>query len=513
VSKYYTLLLIFTTIQSEAQYDPQKELGELFVNVQTAPVFPDSKTFVDAVPRFSSGVILKKYNQEKTATGFNLRAFVEQNFIIPASPAYTNSSAFPAIEKHIDDLWDKLVRHDRPASGSLVTLPYPYIVPGGRFNEMYYWDSYFTMLGLKVAHREGLIRNMVDNFAYLIKTYGMVPTGTRSYYLSRSQAPFFSKMVELLAGVQGDTVYRRYLPSLQKEYNFWMDGADRLTDKSQADKRVVLLGKKMILNRYWDNENTPRPEAYKEDLATASLVPNVNPEITYRHIRAAGESGWDFSSRWLLDGLTMSSIHSTDIIPVDLNCLLYHLELTLAKTYALKSEKMLGEQYSKKAELRRKAIIEYCWDSTRNFFVDYDFTRKKSTGIYSMAGIFPLFFRVADQHQADQVAIFLERYFLYPGGLVTSALSTHQQWDAPNGWAPMQWMSYESLKHFGHSDLATKVRERWMNSIRNEYGRSGKLLEKYNVLYPDAPGDGGEYPSQDGYGWTNGVFLQMLNEQ
>jgi alpha,alpha-trehalase len=376
---------------------------------------------------------------------------------------------------------------------------------------MYYWDSYFTMLGLRVSHKDVLIHNIVDNFVYLIKTYGHIPNGTRTYYLSRSQPPFFSLMVELLVEANGNKEYINYLPSLQAEYDFWMDGANKLNTNSPARDRVVLLDDKTILNRYWDNDSTPRAEAYKEDIALAAQV-NSKPEVTYRNIRAACESGWDFSARWFLDGTRMSTIRTTEIIPVDLNCLLYNLEKVLANAYEISGDRKKSELFINKAEARKNAIIKYCWDKDSNFFTDYDFTRKKPTGIYSLAGMYPFYFSLAEQEHADKAAILLEKYFLFPGGLLSDLMITGQQWDAPNGWAPLNWIAYKGLKNYKHDMLANTIRNRWLQNVKNEYKRTGKLIEKYNVLYPEMPGSGGEYPSQDGFGWTNGIYLKMLKE-
>ena len=176
---------------------------------------------------------------------------------------------------------------------SLVPLPHRYVVPVGRFREIYYWDSYFTMLGLEQSGRHDLVVDMVQNFAWLIDTFGHVPNGNRSYYLSRSQPPFFAAMVELLAERDGERVYATYLPQLAREYAFWMDGVARLAPGS-AYRRVVRLKDGTILNRYWDDRETPREESYREDIETARTSTRPAHEV-YRNLRAAAESGWDFS--------------------------------------------------------------------------------------------------------------------------------------------------------------------------------------------------------------------------
>ena len=237
------------------------------------------------------------------------------------------------MRSHIDRLWPVLTRAPAPAVkySSRLPLPHRYVVPGGRFTEMYYWDSYFTMLGLQASGSHELLRQMCDNFAFLVERYGHIPNGNRSYYLSRSQPPFFAPMVGLLVDQQGASAYSRYLAALQKEYDFWMEGSERLS-VGQPHRRVVRLSDDAILNRYWDDRATPREESYREDVATANAIQRPKEEV-YRNLRAAAESGWDFSSRWLADGKTLASIRTVDLIPVDLNSVLYRLEQTLASAY------------------------------------------------------------------------------------------------------------------------------------------------------------------------------------
>ena len=174
------------------------------------------------------------------------------------------------MREHIDALWKVLERkpEDQRPYSSRLALPHRYVVPGGRFNEIYYWDSYFTMLGLEESGRHDLTVSMLDNFAWLIDQFGHVPNGNRSYYLSRSQPPFFAAMVELAALRDGDATYRKYLPQLRREYEFWMEGAASLAPGS-VHRRAVRLRDGTLLNRYWDDRDTPRDEAYREDVATA----------------------------------------------------------------------------------------------------------------------------------------------------------------------------------------------------------------------------------------------------
>ncbi|HYL70584.1 MAG TPA: trehalase family glycosidase, partial [Candidatus Dormibacteraeota bacterium] len=178
---------------------PHQLYGELFEQVQEQQVFPDSKTFCDAIPKAPPEAILARYRGAPPETLAALRAFVAENFTAPGAAA-GQTSAPPAglsLSAHIDALWNILTRSpgDVPPYSSLLPLPQPFVVPGGRFREIYYWDSYFTMLGLLESGRRDLTEAMVSDFARLIDSYGRIPNGNRNYYLTRSQPPFFFAMV------------------------------------------------------------------------------------------------------------------------------------------------------------------------------------------------------------------------------------------------------------------------------------------------------------------------------
>ncbi len=481
-------------------------LGVLFEDVQQSGIFADSKTFNDCIPLAAASEILDVYQATKNQPTFDLATFVTTYFQIPTTHinAYHSDTTKP-IEQHIDGLWDVLTREAEPSVGSLIGLPQPYIVPGGRFQEIYYWDSYFTMLGLQVSQRQDLIKAMVNNFAHLIDTLGHIPNGNRSYYVSRSQPPFFALMVALLGASTLDT----YLPFIEKEYNFWMDGETHLSSAVDSVARVVRLADGTVLNRYWDALDTPRPEAFKEDVEVAQHATQQPTTETYRHLRAAAESGWDFSSRWLADGQHLSSIVTTQILPIDLNCLLYYIEKILAKTYQ-NAASSKASFYYKKAEQRQKAIQATFWDAATGFFFDYNFHQQQHTACYSLAACFPLFVGIATPTQAEKVAKLLETKFLQAGGLLTTLHHTGQQWDAPNGWAPLHWIAYQGLCRYGHTALAKKIKTAWLETCQKVYQNTGKMTEKYNVANPDLLGGGGEYPNQDGFGWSNGVFLALI---
>ena len=501
------------SIEMKSHLSPEDRFGELFQDVQLGSVFPDSKTFVDCIPKFSTDEILEKYEIQRTTTNFNLKNFVLKNFDLPKqfSSGFKSDKSRNSKE-HITALWSVLTRQaDSLNVGSLLPLPKPYIVPGGRFGEIYYWDSYFTILGLQVDQENEMIVNMADNFAHLINTVGHIPNGNRTYYLSRSQPPFFSLIVDVVNDIKGANTLIKYLPALEKEYNFWMDGSKKLTAEKNSYRRVVKLQDGSIMNRYWDDKPTPRAESYKEDVEIAKEINRPASDV-YRDIKAGAESGWDFSSRWFRDGKTLSSIHTTEIIPVDLNCLIYNLERMLEKSYHSIGDNEKSKMYGQKAKLRIEAIQKYCWKEDKGFYFDYDFIKKDHKEIYSLAGIAPLFFEISTSKIAKIVAKKIESDFLQPGGLTTTLNNTKEQWDAPNGWAPLQWMAIKGLRNYQQNELAEEIKNRWIGLNTKVYNSTGKMVEKYNVYDLSLKAGGGEYPVQDGFGWTNGVLLKLLNE-
>ena len=505
------LLVFFYHGQSQSP-TPKGLFPGLFEAVQLSDIFHDNKTFVDAVPKYSPPLIVKHYNDQKNQSGFNLKQFVEDNFTLPFTEGGDfKSDVAKGVRKHIDTLWQVLSRKHNLSSpyASLISLPNDFIIPGGRFRETYYWDTYFTMLGLHESHKITVMKNMISNFAYLIGKYGFIPTGTRTYYLTRSQAPFFSMMVELLAKDEGSKVIIKYQPYLLKEYAFWMKGAGRLKFGS-AYRNVVSMPGGEILNRYWDDSDQPREEAFKNDLDSAKMT-KQRPQDFYRNIRAAGESGWDFGSRWFDATDKFGSIQTTSLIAVDLNALLYHLEKTIAKSYQLQGNAVKYEIYKTKALRRKKALLKYCWSEKDGWFMDYNWELKLISPKLTIAGVFPLDFNIADSKQAGMMASVLKTKFLKPHGLATSFVQTGQQWDSPNEWAPMQLMAIKGLQNYHHDDLAKEIALRWIKVNITVFNETGKLTEKYNEGIDNKGAGGGEYPQQDGYGWTNGVLLYLLN--
>lgn len=492
---------------------PADRYEELFVAVQGKQVFPDSKTFVDCTPRQHPEAILTAYRQQKAHPGFDLAAFVHQHFTPPAlHQSHYVSDPGQSLKEHIDSLWDVLSREPRehPAHSSLLPLPNTYVVPGGRFGELYYWDSYFTMLGLAESGRHDLLHAMADNFAYLIDTYGHVPNGNRTYYLSRSQPPVFALMIELFEEHNVSEAIH-YLPQLCREYSWWMAGAGDLP-AGHAHLHCVRLPDGTLLNRYWDERDTPREESYLEDVLTAQQSGRPAQEI-YRDLRAGAASGWDFSSRWC-DGDDLCSIRTTAILPVDLNSFLYKLERQISVLSDQDGQPVQAEAFRRHADARAAAIEKWLWHEEAGAYVDYDWKRAVQRDEVNAATVTPLFIKLAPADKAARVSQTIRDHLLDEGGMATTLRRSGQQWDQPNGWAPLQWMAIGGLRNYG-DPLGNEIARRWLNTVGSLYQKQSKLVEKYvlgQMHGEHAGGGGGEYPLQDGFGWTNGVTRRLLHE-
>lgn len=494
---------------------PSIAYGDLYRAVELAPVFPDSKTFPDLIPDAAPSTIVSEYNAQKDQPGFNLSAFVAAHFSanpVPAGPNIQPAAPGTHLLDYVHALWPKLTQVHRtvPQYSTLQPLPYPYVVPGGRFREVYYWDSYFTSLGLEEDGEHMLAVDLLRNFAFEIDRYGFIPNGSRSYYLSRSQPPFFSFLVDLIAQHEGDGVIVHYLPELQKEYDFWMRGADT-TSPGTATRNVVRLNDGTLLNRYWDERAAPRDESYLEDVQTADLSSKPHT-VVWRNLRATAESGWDFSSRWLGNQIALQTVRTLDIVPVDLNSLLVHLEQTLARGYELTGDAAMAHLYTQRAATRAAAIRALLWDPSIGAFSDLLWRQGQLTGTLSAATMYPLFTGVASKAQAAAVANTVTTKLLQVGGLATTLVVSGQQWDAPNGWAPLQWIAVTGLRGYGYDALAHDIATRWVHKTIAGYEQQAKLVEKYNVTTKGGDeGGGGEYATQIGFGWTNGVLVAMTS--
>ena len=384
------------------------------------------------------------------------------------------------------------------------------MVPGGRFNEIYYWDSYFTMLGLEESGRHDLTVSMLDNFAWLIDQFGHVPNGNRSYYLSRSQPPFFAAMVELAAVRDGDATYRKYLPQLRREYEFWMEGAASLAPGA-AHRRVVRSARRhdaqSLLGRSRHAARGSLSRGRRHGARIGSAAPPRSIAICGRPRRAAGISaraGWPMARR-------SRRFNTTDFVPPDLNSLLYQLELTIAKGCDVTSDAacakdMRAARGHAQGGRRADSLELRC----RRISPTMTGVRRRAATASSARDVVSAVFQAEPTpRKAHAVATTARAKLLQPHGLATTTVNTGEQWDAPNGWAPLQWIAIGGLRNYGEEALAGTIAQRWVAKNLQVYRSTGKLVEKYDVT-GSAAGGGGEYPLQDGFGWTNGVLRKLL---
>lgn len=486
-----------------AEATPQELYGPLLAAVQENGIFADGKTFVDAVPRRPIADIMADFARLGGSAG-ELFRFVAANFDLPAPVAPTRPvQPTMNLRDHIRALWPKLARGPAAATDNSSALPvgHRHVVPGGRFREVYYWDSFFTMLGLIRDSETALATGIVEAMTDLIESHGHVPNGARTYFLGRSQPPLFHMMVALL-GDASPAVAARRVAAMRREHAWWMDGADDVAPGKCA-QRVVRLADGSLLNRYWDPRGTPRDESWREDVQTARRSGRA-AECVYRDLRAGAESGWDFSSRWLRD-TALASIRTTQIAPVDLNAFLFGLEQAIAHCGGSEAP-----GYAAQAAARCRAMHDHMWFADGGFFADFDIEARSVRPQATAAALAPLLSGLASDEQAEATARFTRENLLATGGLRTSLVRSGQQWDSPNGWAPLQWIAVTGLNRYGHEDLGREIALRWIRTVEATYAETGLLFEKYDIESPSV-GRGGEYPTQIGFGWTNGVTSDFID--
>ncbi len=435
--------------------------------------------------------IAKRYKLAEDPKGLTC---VEKIDLPKVSLTGTNRADYRELFQAIHTTWPKLMRQTPGKTGnSLISLPHPYVVPGGRFNEMYYWDTYFSMLGMNDSGLRQLSKGMVDNCLEMVRRYGHVPNGNRLYYISRSQPPMLTSMIEEVlkqpdlfktADDKRQWLQKAYKMAKKEYQSFWMKSGQRFLPEQG-------------LNRYFDVKKTPRVESWGTDNKD---TPN-SPEF-FRNERAECESGWDFTDRF--------DERCTDFLPIDLNCILYKYERDLAQFARQLGNNTEAKQFEKAAEKRKEQIQKKCWNEKDGFFYDFDTRKNEQSKYKSLAGFFPLWAGVATKEQAKAMMKRLKD-FQAPGGLMASDKESGKQWDAPNGWAPLQWVVAKGLKNYGYEQEAQDVAKTWLDMCYRVYKKQGGFYEKYNVVERNLETPGG-YPLQAGFGWTNGVNQRLLTD-
>lgn len=646
--------------------------GQLLQTVQFSGLFHDSKTFVDMPLKKNPQCIIDDFYSMEDYSQTGIYDFLMRNYNPSCSdmllwsppdydpqPAFLDSIADPTLREWAADvhsLWNLLGRqldpdvYTHPQRHTLLPLKHPHmIVPGGRFCEFYYWDSYWIILGLLVSDMQDTAREITENFLHMVESYGFIPNGSRKYYLNRSQPPLLALMVAAVYEAQGDLEWvRAALPTLEKEHAFWMQPGARALNVTD-DK-----GKTHVLNRYYSPATRPRPESFVADEVTAWLLHNYTqadesarkscqgmfelPEHTqhptpepqrkkgmrvlnlaamkfdslqeaknyqssadfehlahyasstpshsrrtqsagpppvpvpsfhndsnirclFAEITAAAESGWDFSSRWFHDRSNLTSVETMDLIPVDLNAILYAVEQQIATFHELLDNAAKAAEWRQTAKRRQEAIHALLWNAENSQWQDYHVAREYWKAETMLSNFVPLWTKSYDPALVDEGAVvsaLLQSGLVLDGGLVTTLNNNTQQWDWPNAWAPLQWMVVQGIaraEYNSHSDrdtfdifnstetpdqsptpnvcdvarpeswfscpdekdcgwcfpgpedLSRALGQRWLYSNFLAFNSTGYMLEKYSAARLGDPGFGGEYVLQKGFGWSNGVAL------
>ncbi|KAG0441577.1 Trehalase [Dictyocoela muelleri] len=420
------------------------------------------------------------------------------------------------IGRRLNEIWKDLSRRkaDLPKESvsTLFDLPYPFMVPGGRFREFYYWDTYFILEGLLVCDMHVSAVNIVKNFIFILETLGYIPNGTRKYYENRSQPPFFAQMLLKLLDVENgkynDLILTKGLEMAEKELEFF-----------KKYKSINVKGRDgniHVLNYFDVPTNYPRLESFSEDVKSFKEQKMQTANEFYTNLKSGAESGWDFSSRWLSVETDISTIATTNQIPVDLNAILYRSEIIISGLYDRKKNDKKARYFMKKALKRKEAINQVLWNETEGSWMDYNYkTGKFVDQRFYFSNITPLVYGIEPPGSIGAYDI-LRKYktelFGYKGGVPASGdgVETGQQWDFPNAWAPHQHMLVELLVNMKEDDMAFHVAKSFFNSVYAGFEANNTFFEKYNVLELGFTGGGGEYAPQDGFGWTNGVILAYM---
>ncbi|XP_020482088.2 trehalase [Labrus bergylta] len=511
--------------------------GPILHQVQAAKLFDDDKYFVDMKLRETPDVVLSAFQnlsqESPNIPPAKLQEFLRTYFEKPGTefeswtpsdwhdnPKFLGGIADQQLRSwagKIHQLWKSLGRkirssvEDHPELYSQIYTPHPVVVPGGRFRELYYWDSYWVINGLLLSEMTHTAYGMIQNFLYLVDRYGFVPNGGRIYYERRSQPPFLTLMVESYYQATKDKKFlRAALPTLEREYQFWMQ------NRSVA---VRVNGSEHKLNRYYVQVGLPRPESYTDDLELAQGLTDERKEQLWMDLKAGAESGWDFTSRWYSDSDgTLGSTRTSQILPTDLNALLCLSEKTLASFHRILGDGDSAAQYEQAAARRLQAIESVLWDAERGAWFDFNLVTNSKHFEFYPSNLAPVWAQCYSQAEmGERVVQYLKRSgaLQFPNGVPTSLKESGQQWDYPNAWPPLQHMLIEGLSKMPSEEakqLALELAQRWIKTNWLAYMKYDAMFEKYDVNGDGKPGGGGEYEVQLGFGWTNGVALQLLDQ-
>jgi alpha,alpha-trehalase len=392
--------------------------------------------------------------------------------------------------------WEKTIRTHTNDSASLIGLPLPYSVPSisGMFQEMYYWDTYFTNVGLIMDGNVIQARNNCENMLYLIDRYGFMPNGNRIWYLNRSQPPYLSMMIRDVYEKTKDKEWlKRCLPTLEKEYHFWMT------------KRITSIGLNRFNNNAPDSINEDTFWGIKKRLGenydTISLKSESQRIAIGSHFTSEFESGWDLSPRF--------DSRCNDFCPLDLNSNLYLYEKNFEYFYS-KTENNTSKKWNSIADKRKKLINKYLYNQNDKLFYDYDYVNNQLSPIYSSAVFNALWAELLTQEQAKELVKHLPPLeFKY--GLAACAPGKRKyayQWDYPNGWASIQYLAVKGLRNYGYKAEASRIAYKYATLVSSNYKKTNNLWEKYNIIDGTINGHN-EYEMPTMMGWTAGTFIYI----
>ncbi|XP_031391279.1 trehalase-like [Punica granatum] len=507
----------------------------------------DSKFYIDLSLRFSLPVVEKAFNslprsRNGTVPLADLEGFIAEYFRSPGEDLVVADlpDYVPAEVKHpgvrswaleIHALWKNLSRgvtssvRDQPELHTLLPLPEQFVIPGSRFREVYYWDSYWVIRGLLASKMYETAKGIVTNLIYLLDTYGHVLNGARVYYTNRSQPPLLSAMVRAIYSRTHDiNLVKKALPVLLKEHGFWTSGVHQIVvQDAQAESHC--------LSRYYAMWDKPRPEALSIDKEFASNISSgAEKRQFYREVATAAESGWDFSTRWMRNLKDITTLTTTSILPVDLNAYILGMELDISFLSKVAGNHSAANHFLEASKAQEKAIRAIFWNDMKGQWFDYWldnhssckeaqlFEDGKQNQAAFASNFIPLWIEPfsSDKKLTDKVVSSLRTSgLLLHAGIATSLTNSGQQWDFPNGWAPVQHMIVEGLASSGSSDaksLAEEIMIRWIRTNYAAYKKMGVMYEKYDVEKCGAYGGGGKFVAQTGFGWSNGVVLAFLEE-
>lgn len=539
----HLLLLLGLGLRSQGALPPPCESqiychGELLHQVQMAKLYPDDKQFVDMSLSMAPDQVLQRFNELAEAHNHSiprqqLQEFVQQHFqavgqeLQPWTPGDWKES--PQFLQKISDaklrvwaeqlnqIWKKLGKQikpevlSQPERFSLIYSRNPFIVPGGRFVEFYYWDSYWVMEGLLLSEMTETVKGMLQNFLDLVKTYGHIPNGGRVYYLQRSQPPLLTLMMDRYVAHTDDiTFLQENIETLALELNFWT--VNRTISVYSGEKSYTL-------NHYYVPYGGPRPESYSKDVELADALPEGDREVLWAELKAGAESGWDFSSRWLVGGPnpdSLSSIRTSKLVPVDLNAFLCQAEELMSNFYSRLGNDSQAERYRNLRAQRLAALNALLWDEQKGAWFDHDIDNGKNLEFYP-SNLTPLWAGCfSDPGTVDKALKYLQDSGVlnHQHGIPASLRNTGQQWDFPNAWAPLQDLVIRGLAKSSSpqtQEVAFQLAQNWIRTNFDVYSQKSAMFEKYDISNGGQPGGGGEYEVQEGFGWTNGMALMLLD--